>query len=232
MVEIMQSYGKDLTLSALEKEVAEADFPKTAERLAQNRLRLARRFIDDSSWIRDLLCPGRTIIVDMRDEWLERDQALGLFLILMGTFAQAKLNGRLFNKLMVFDEAHKYITQSDLIGEVVSMIREMRHWAASVVIASQDPLSVPRAVIELTSILVLHRMTSPHWLKHLKTAISALETVGEAHVASLAPGEALVWAQRATDPRFSLRPQKISIRPRVTRHGGGTKTAVDGATVR
>jgi hypothetical protein len=87
-------------------------------------------------------------------------------------------------------------------------------------------------VIELTSVLLLHRMTSPQWLKHLKGAISALEGLTEAHVASLRPGEALLWAQRSTDPRFSLRPQKITIRPRFTLHGGGTKTAITGQTVR
>ncbi len=96
--------------------------------------------------------------------------------------------GRDFNKLVVFDEAHKYITESDLIGQVVETIREMRHQATSVVIASQDPLSVPRAVIELTSILLLHRMTSPAWLKHLKGAISALDGISEGHVAALKPG--------------------------------------------
>lgn len=153
-------------------------------------------------------------------------------MVIMKTFSQAKYMGKDFNKLMVFDEAHKYITESELIGQVVEIIREMRHQATSVVIASQDPLSVPRSVIELTSLLVLHRMTSPQWLKHLKGAISALDTLTESQVSALVPGEALVWAQRSTDQRFTQRPQKIHIRPRVTRHGGGTKTAVEGATLR
>ena len=111
-------------------------------------------------------------------------------------------------------------------------VATLRHQATSVLIASQDPLSVPRAVIELTSLLILHRMTSPQWLKHLKSAIAALEHVGEAQVGALMAGEALVWAQRSTDVRFTQRPQKIAIRPRATQHGGGTKTAVAGATVR
>ena len=112
------------------------------------------------------------------------------------------------------------------------LVLSLRHQATSVVIASQDPLSVPRAVIELTSILLLHRMTSPQWLKHLKSAISALEGVTESQVAALKPGEALLWAQRSTDVRFTQRPQKVTIRPRFTQHGGGTKTAVAGQTVR
>lgn len=232
IVDIMQSYGSELTLGDLEKEIADSDFSKSDLRFANIRLRLARRFIDDSVRLRDLLRPGRTLIVDMRDEWMEKDQALGLFLVIMNTLAQAEYNGALFNKLMVFDEAHKYISESGLIGEVVGMIREMRHWATSVVIASQDPLSVPRAIIELTSVLILHRMTSPQWLKHLRTAIVSLNEVQDTAVTSLLPGEALVWAQRSTDRRFSSRPQKLSVRPRFTQHGGGTKTAVDGATIR
>lgn len=232
IVDIMQSYGDALTLGDLEKEIEDSDFSKSDLRYANTRLRLARRFIDDSVRLRDLLRPGRTLIVDMRDEWMEKDQALGLFLVIMNTLAQAEHNGNLFNKLMVFDEAHKYISESGLIGEVVAMIREMRHWATSVVIASQDPLSVPRAIIELTSILVLHRMTSPEWLKHLRSAIVALKDVPDGAVTALSPGEALVWAQRSTDKRFTLRPQKVSVRPRFTQHGGGTKTAVEGGTIR
>jgi len=232
IVDIMQSYGSELTLADLEREIEESNFSKSDLRFANIRLRLARRFIDDSVRMRDLLKPGRTLIVDMRDEWMEKDQALGLFLVIMNTLAQAEEDGTLFNKLMVFDEAHKYISESGLIGEVVSMIREMRHWATSVVIASQDPLSVPRAIIELTSILVLHRMTSPQWLKHLRGAISALQDVSDGAVTSLQPGEALVWCQRSTDRRFTLRPQKVSVRPRFTQHGGGTKTAVGGSTIR
>ena len=232
IVDIMQSYGNDLTLGDLEREVADSDFSKSDLRFANIRLRLARRFIDDSVRLRDLLRPGRTLIVDMRDEWMEKDQALGLFLVIMNTLAQAEFNGALFNKLMVFDEAHKYISESGLIGEVVAMIREMRHWATSVVIASQDPLSVPRAIVELTSVLILHRMTSPQWLKHLRTAIVSLNEVQDSAVIALRPGEALVWAQRSTDSRFSQRPQKLLVRPRFTQHGGGTKTAVDGHTVR
>lgn len=232
IVDIMQSYGSELTLADLEKEIEDADFSKSDRRFADIRLRLAKRFIDDGARLRDVLRPGRTLIVDMRDEWMEKDQALGLFLVIMNTLAQAEEEGTLFNKLMVFDEAHKYIGESGLIGEVVAMIREMRHWATSVVIASQDPLSVPRAIIELTSVLVLHRMTSPQWLKHLRSAIVSLNDIQDAAVTSLLPGEALVWAQRSTDKRFTLRPQKIAVRPRFTQHGGGTKTAVDGATIR
>lgn len=232
LVAIMRKYRQGLTLGDFRKEIDAADLNPNVRRLAEDRLNLAAPYVDDAARLADLLRPGRTVIVDLRDEWIEKDEALGLFVVMLRIFAKAKYEGRSFNKLVVFDEAHKYITDSDLIGQVVETIREMRHQGTSVVIASQDPLSVPRAVVELTSILLLHRMTSPQWLKHLKSAISVLEGVTEGQLATLQPGEALLWAQRGTDKRFSQRLQRIRIRPRFTRHGGGTKTAVSGATIR
>ena len=230
IVAIMRKHRSGLTIDTVKSELA--SLPDHAQRLALDRLALAEPYIDDDARLADVLRPGRTVVVDLRDEWIEKDEALGLFVVMMRIFASSKVKGREFNKLVVFDEAHKYITESDLIGQVVETIREMRHQATSIVIASQDPLSVPRAVIELTSLLVMHRMTSPQWLKHLKSAITALEPVEEKHLASLVAGEALVWAQRSSSLRFTQRPQKIVIRPRFSRHGGGTKTAVSGATVR
>ncbi|WP_437681670.1 hypothetical protein [Sorangium sp. So ce131] len=229
---ILRRHREVLTLEKLREELRDADLSKAALRLAEDRLKLAEPYIDDTRSLGGLLRPGRTVIIDLRDEWIEKDEALELFVVMMRIFAAQKLDGRDFNKLLVFDEAHKYISESELVAQVVETIREMRHHATSIVIASQDPLSVPRVVIELSTILMLHRMTSPQWLKHLKTAITSLEGIEEGHLSALAPGEALIWAQRSTEKRFSQRPQKITIRPRVTQHGGGTKTAVAGATVR
>ncbi len=232
LVAIMRRFRGRLTVQKLREEIRDADLGKAGQKLAEDRLGLAEPYIDDAKRLGDLLRPGRTVIVDLRDEWIEKDEALGLFVVMLRIFGATTHEGKKFNKLVVFDEAHKYITESELIGEVVETIREMRHQATTVVIASQDPLSVPRPVIELTSILVLHRMTSPQWLKHLKSAIISLEDLDEKPLAALAPGEALVWTQRSTDKRFMLKPQKVSIRPRFTQHGGGTKTAVAGRTMR
>lgn len=232
LVAIMRRHREGLTIDTFRKEIEDAELPKAAQRLAEDRLNLAAPYIDDNRRLGGLLRPGRTVIVDLRDEWVEKDEALGLFVVMLRIFAATRHEGREFNKLVVFDEAHKYISESDLISQVVETIREMRHQATSVIIASQDPLSVPRAIIELTSVLILHRMTSPQWLKHLRSAIASLNDLPDAAVTSLSPGEALVWAQRSTDKRFTLRPQRVSIRPRFTQHGGGTKTAIDGATIR
>ena len=65
--------------------------------------------------IRDRLRPGRLIIVDLRDEFIDKDDALGLFVIMLNIFAGVKeYQGIRFNKFIVFDEAHKYMDNKDL----------------------------------------------------------------------------------------------------------------------
>ena len=126
----------------------------------------------------------------------------------------------------MLDEAHKYVSEPELVDHLVETVREMRHLGTTVVVASQDPPSIPRTVLELSTVVVCHRMTSPQWVKHLRSAIFALEDLTERELANLGPGEAFVWAQLSTDKRFSQKPQWMSVRPRATEHGGGTKTAV------
>jgi hypothetical protein len=214
-----------LELDALRSDLEDADLAPAARRLLEDRLALAGEYLSPEMRLSRLFRPGRAVIVDLRDEWIEKEEALVLFVVLMRIFARASGEGAPFNRLVIFDEAHKYFGDVDMMAEVVETIREARHHGTSVVIASQDPLCIPRAVIELSSMLVLHRFTSPTWLRHLKSATSALEAVGDRDVGTLKPGEALVWAQRCTQPRFTETPQRLWMRPRVTKHGGATRMA-------
>jgi hypothetical protein len=45
-------------------------------------------------------------------------------------------------------------------------------------------------------------------------------------MAQLKPGEAFIWSSKATDAAFNHQALKTKLRPRVTAHGGATKTAV------
>lgn len=66
-------------------------------------------------------------------------------------------NDNPFNKFIVFDEAHKYMDNKDLTNNIVTAIREMRHKGVSIMIASQDPQSLPNEIIELSSIVIVHK---------------------------------------------------------------------------
>src|SRR5690606_11561477 len=98
----------------------------------------------------------------------------------------------------------------------------------SIMIASQDPPSLPNEIIELSSIVLLHKFNSPQWLKHVQKSITQLSNLKPADMSALTPGEGFLWATKATEKSITTRPLKISTRPRVTKHGGETIQATGG----
>jgi hypothetical protein len=228
LTRIMRANRDNLSLAAIRQGVDDSGMPDHVKQLAQERLNLAEEYIDDNASLTSLIRPGRLIIVDLRDEYIEKDEALGLFVVLMQLFAEARDEEGHFNKLVVFDEAHKYIESPDLVAGLVETVREMRHKGMSILVASQDPPSVPISLIELSDHVILHKFTSPAWLKHLQKANTSFAGLRSEQMAQLQPGEAYVWASKSTDPAFTHGAVRVRCRPRVTRHGGATKTASGG----
>jgi DNA phosphorothioation-dependent restriction protein DptH len=223
---MMKQLRDKLTLEGLRQEVENSTMADRLKKLAQDRLRFAAEYIDDSRELSGFIRPGRLIIVDVRDEFIEKDEALGLFVVLLQIFSEATYQGSTFNKLVVFDEAHKYIENGDLVAGLIEVVREMRHKGTSILVASQDPPSVPVSLIELSSQIILHRCNSPAWLKHIQKANTSLNSLTPEKMSRLGAGEAYIWSAKATDEGFTKGAIKVKLRPRVTRHGGDTKTAV------
>ncbi|WP_086478437.1 methylation-associated defense system ATP-binding protein MAD8 [Arenibacter amylolyticus] len=227
---IMKEHRRNITIDGITDSVEASELLSNSQKaLARQKLSFAREYIDDNFMLRDSLKPGRLIIVDLRDEFIVKDEALGLFVIMLNIFSAVKnVNGAHFNKFIVFDEAHKYMDNKDLTGNIVTAIREMRHKGVSIMIASQDPPSLPNEIIELSSVVFLHKFNSPQWLKHIQKSITQLSTLGAADMSALVPGEGFLWATKATEKSITIKPVKVSTRPRVTKHGGGTIQATGG----
>lgn len=226
LMRVMRTMRDNITLEGLRAGIDTLSVPDHLKELARMRLDLASDYIDDNSSLTGVVQPGRLIIVDLRDEFIEKDEALGLFVVLLQLFADARVDGRSFNKLVVFDEAHKYIDSPDLVSGLVEVVREMRHKGVSIMVASQDPPSVPVSLIELSTQIILHKFNSPAWLKHIQKANAALANLTPERMATLKAGEAYVWSSKATDDSFSKGAVKVRCRPRVTQHGGATRVAV------
>lgn len=226
IMRIMKTMRDDISLEGLRAGIEASSVPEHLKELARMRLDLAGEYINDSTSLTDVVKPGRLIIVDLRDEFIEKDEALGLFVVLLQLFADARIDGRSFNKLVVFDEAHKYIESPDLVAGLIEVVREMRHKGVSILVASQDPPSVPVSLIELSTQIIMHKFNSPAWLKHIQKANAALSNLTPERMALLKAGEAYVWSSKATDESFSKGAVKLRCRPRVTQHGGATRVAV------
>ena len=54
------------------------------------------------------------------------------------------------------------------------VLREMRHKGTGILVASQDPPSVPVALIESSGQVMLHKFNSPAWLRHIQKARTRL----------------------------------------------------------
>lgn len=225
---LMRALRDDLTLANLRQGIESAGLRGQQKNLAKTRLDFAEEYVDDSQRLQDLIRPGRLLVVDLRDELIEKDEALGLFVTMLQIFSEATFKGASFNKLVVFDEAHKYIENKELIQSLVEVVREMRHKGTSILVASQDPPSVPTELIELSTEIVMHKFNSPEWLKHIQKVNGPLRNLTPESMSRLGPGDAYVWASKASDEAFSKGAVKIKCRPRVTQHGGATKTAVSG----
>ena len=226
---IMKSNRRNLTIQSISDGIENDELlTNTQKALARQRLDFAREYVDDSFSLKNILKPEQLIIVDLRDEFIEKDEALGLFVIMLNIFSSVKVvNGKHFNKFIVFDEAHKYMDNKALTDNIVTSIREMRHKGVSIMIASQDPPSLPNEIIELSSIVITHKFNSPQWLKHIQKSITQLSGLQASDLSALKPGEAFLWSTKASEKTITNKPQKIFTRPRVTKHGGGTIKATD-----
>lgn len=225
---IMKDGRDSLTITKIKRNIEKSTLLSAAQKtLAQQKIEFASQYINDRYSLKDVLKPGRLVVVDLRDEFIFKDEALGLFVIMLNIFsAIQEFNGQSFNKFIVFDEAHKYMDNAALTSTIVTAIREMRHKGVSIVIASQDPPSLPNEIIELSSMVLLHKFNSPVWLKHLQKSVTQLSTLKPTDMMSLGTGEAYLWATKSTNGFASGSPVKILTRPRVTKHGGETLQAI------
>ena len=223
---IMRRLRNNISFDSLLTAIKNSSLSEQQKLLAETRLQFAYEYVDDDQPLHKLIRPGRLIIIDLRDEYIEKDEAFGLFIVILQIISEAVYKGKNFNKLVVFDEAHKYIDNADLVAGLVEIVREMRHKGTSIMVASQDPPSIPLSIIELSTQIIMHKFNSPAWLKHIQKANAALRDLDAESMSGLGTGEAFVWSSMASDEAFSRGAVKMQCRPRITQHGGTTKTAV------
>ena len=158
------------------------------------------------------------ICIDLRDEWIEKVEACSFCSsVMLRIFAATQVRRYGTSTSSSSSTRQKFCKCSHRIqsrnGQVVETIREMRHQATSVVIASQDPLSVPRAVIELTSVLLMHRggVASVNSSIMKNFSRRPRRHRGGPPEVHWAPAEITSFGpSEAADKRFTTRPQKVT----------------------
>ncbi|THX85116.1 hypothetical protein D6D04_02027 [Aureobasidium pullulans] len=112
--------------------------------------------------------PGTLTIVDLSDPFLDSSTTCTLFDILLSLFLSSRPEAGM---LVCLDEAHKFMKNTPaaetFTENLLTVIREQRHNACRVVIATQEPTISPK-LLDLCSITMVHRFTSPDWLTTLR----------------------------------------------------------------
>ncbi|KAF7344954.1 p-loop containing nucleoside triphosphate hydrolase protein [Mycena venus] len=201
------------------------------------RMHLLEAFLQPGARdIESYFTAGGLVLVDLTDPFLDGLTAAVLFDIVLGWFTQWQTA---YGKLVVLDEAHKYLVNSDsarLTQSVGNLIRLQRHLATRVIIATQEPTVIPPTILDLASTIICHRFSSPAWCAHLARHVSAgSESAGwYRQVMALPTGSALVFspaAVRAADEHGGVallgkEHLMLRVRPRLTMDGGASLLAV------
>jgi hypothetical protein len=211
----LQAAG-DVSLESLERNIA-SSLNRSSQSAAQLRLDFVRRYLSAERGLRfgEILRPGRAVVFDLRQPLFNKDDALRFFLVCSNHISRVQGG---FNKLVVFDEAHEYM--SEAFGEKIeSRIRLMRHEGTSYVFATQDVGSIP---------LQIRRFITTRFVFSLGTRDNITDLVrfapefADLPLQQLTPGTCYVQSTPSQRNLFA-RPRLVRVRPRVTQHGGTSR---------
>lgn len=208
--------------------------------------------------------PGSLTIIDLSCPFVDESNACALFDICLGIFLQGRQGGR----VVALDEAHKVrqtisgelsldprlLRYADLVPQfmadsesahtfsdnLITIIRLQRHLGARVIISTQEPTISPR-LLDLSSLTIIHKFSSPTWMEALRTHLAGasgedsesragkrrdVESIFKS-IVNLNVGEALMFSPSAMlDVKDGLVSKlgmgflKVRVRKRLTADGG------------
>ncbi|KAI9001330.1 hypothetical protein BD414DRAFT_474339 [Trametes punicea] len=200
VLSILREIGEKFTYSAFLRrvEIAKRDMSTAQISFLDQRLVLLKTFVDMSKdQSKSRFKGGQLTIIDMSDPFVDAGSACALFEIATRLFVRAQVDT---GKVLVVDEAHKYLSlhrgMSGLTKALVELTRQQRHLAMRVIISTQEPTALPPVLIDLCSIAILHRFSSPAWWEAIVKHVSADFTDDNAFdsVVRLKTGEAVILA--------------------------------------
>ena len=133
-------------------------------------------------------------------------------------------------------------SSSQFTESLLSVIRQQRHLATRVIIATQEPTISP-ALLDLSSMTIVHRFQSRHWFETLRSHLAGVSVGGETSkrdvsgifqkIADLNAGQALLFSpsamlgvdQDSNEARLEMQKlgigyAKVQVRMRLTADGG------------
>ena len=216
--------------------------------------------------------PGSLTIVDLSCPFVDEAAACALFNMCLTLFLESRGD---VGRIIALDEAHKVpltvhstksmnrladqyqfmsgtVSASTFTETLLSVIRQQRHLATRVIIATQEPTISPKR-LDLSSMTIVHRFTSPSWLQTLKSHLAGISSIEETSgrdikqifelIVNLGAGQALLFSPSAIldakdestakdtlitrVQKLGSRYVKMRVRERLTMDGGRSILAVE-----
>ncbi|XP_044717405.1 P-loop containing nucleoside triphosphate hydrolase [Hirsutella rhossiliensis] len=142
---------------------------------------------------------GQLTIIDLSCPCITQEAACALFNICLSLFLEQNSQ---IGRIIALDEAHKYMTDSDecatLTETLLATIRLQRHLGTRVVISTQEPTVSPK-LLDLCSITIVHRFTSPDWFRSLKQHLAGANNLAQGMdgTSVISTGEGLLFSPSA-----------------------------------
>jgi hypothetical protein len=253
ILSILRDLGENFTYPEFMRqlEVKKESFNNMQLASLEQRMALLTSFMNPDMKPQTRFAESQLTIIDLSDPFIDPASACGLFEIITRLFVRADVGT---GKVLVVDEAHKYLSptksSSGLTKSLLTLTREQRHLAMRVIISTQEPTVVPPVLLDLCTVSILHRFSSPSWWEHLAKHVSADISAEDAfdRVVRLQTGEAIVLAPSglgvfpdtpdtartgniAPVPKlgqFGRRYVLMKTRRKITRDGGASILVVDG----
>ncbi|MHA2393870.1 MAG: hypothetical protein ACXAEX_18215 [Promethearchaeota archaeon] len=213
-------YEKDFGLGMIRNHIEVSDLNPNQKSFANMRLETLQDYLEAGDFLRDLKLGGVNIF-DLRKIMMEPDD---IFSVMMLVISSILNNEKTKNEQFVFviNEAHEYLRKGlskDFTDYINYLIRKKRHAGTWLLLDTHFPEDVDPKVIKGSDVKIFHMsdVLSSNILKQIVDG-----TPIQPH--KLQTGQAIIRADISNQGPDTL--LIVEIRPRLTHHGGATKTAI------
>jgi DNA phosphorothioation-dependent restriction protein DptH len=213
-------YDEDFGLEKIKSHIDASELNPNQKSFASMRLETLQDYLEGGDFLKNLQIGGVNIF-DLRKIMMEPDDIFSVMMLVISSLLNDTRTER-EQFVFVINEAHDYLRKGlskDFTDYINYLIRKKRHAGTWLMLDTHFPEDVDPKVIKGSDIKILHKsdVISSNLLKQIVEG-----TPVPPH--QLETGQAIIRADKS-----NLGPDEVlivQVRPRLTHHGGATKTAV------
>lgn len=213
-------YDEDFGLDKIRKHIDNSDLNPNQKSFAHMRLETLQEYLAGGDFMSNLKIGGVNIF-DLRKIMMEPDDIFSVMMLVIGSLIN---DDRVKKEQFVFviNEAHDYLRKGlskEFTDYINYLIRKKRHAGTWLMLDTHFPEDVDPKVIKGSDLKIFHK--SDVISSSLLNQVVEGTPVQPHH---LETGQAIIRADKSNIGTDSL--LIVQVRPRLTHHGGATKTAI------